>query len=685
MTFLHMRGDYMRKITLLLLTIILFITMAACSEDDKVTPNETFETYVEHWHEQDFQKMYHMLSENSLSTYETEDFIDRYQKIYEDLDITDLNITYTALSDEKLKQAFEDGEANLPFTVEMESLAGPITFDYEVTLTEHNEEDDEAYNWFIEWNPGFIFPEIKDGGKISIETTTPVRGEILDRNDMPLALNDLVYEIGIVPENLGDQSENTKKKIAQLLNMSVDSIDTKLNENWVKPDLFVPIKTVPKTKEDILNQLLELDGVTRREVTGRVYPSAEAAAHLVGYIGQITAEELEDKDPGVYGPNDMIGKRGLEQIFEEQLKGDKGVKITIANEGEEDVILAETPMKNGEDISLTIDANIQDKVFDSYEDQAGTATVLDPKTGETLALVSSPSFDPNEFLYGISQSQWDQLSDDPQTPLLNRFSATYAPGSVIKPITAAIGLENGAITPDEGLEIKGLTWSNGKGWGDYQVKRVSESSKPVDLSDALIRSDNIYFSMKAVDMGASKLISGLEKFGLGEKLPFKYPITNSTISSSGKLSGEVEVANTSYGQAEVELSALHLATTYTTFLNEGNMLKPTLLLNEETGQIWHEELLTPDQALLMQDILRDVVTKGTAKVANLEELAISGKTGTAELKHSKDSKGNENGWFIGYTTDKQDLLIAMMVEKTDEIGSSSWATKKVSDILLSIQ
>src|SRR5699024_5803040 len=113
---------------------------------------------------------------------------------------------------------------------------------------------------------------------------------------------------------------------------------------------------------------------------------------------------------------------------------------------------------------------------------------------------------PNDFLYGISQSKWDQLNNDPQTPLLNRFTATYAPGSVIKPVTAAIGLQNGAIIPDEGVEIKGLTWSNGKGWGDYEVRRVSETNKPVDLLDALIRSDNIYFSMKAIDMGGQAFI-----------------------------------------------------------------------------------------------------------------------------------------------------------------------------------
>lgn len=673
----------MRKKILLLCTVILFIFMVACSKDERVTPNERFDTYVKQWNDQDFEKMYNMLTKESLTTYPAEDFIDRYQKIYEDLNITNLQITHEALTTEKLEQAMEEGKAMIPFSVSMESLAGPITFDYEATLLQHGEE--EEYNWFIEWDPGFIFPEIKDGGAISFQTTTPLRGEILDRNSMPLAINDFVYEVGIVPGKLGDNANQTKEKIGQLLNMSVDAIDTKLNANWVKDDLFVPLKKMPKTNTDILNQLSKLDGMMEQEVTGRVYPSAEATAHLIGYIGQITAEELEDKDPDIYNANDMIGKRGLEQLFEERLKGENGVKITISNEDQEDILLAEKPVKNGENIHLTIDANIQDKVFQAYDDEAGTAAAIDPKTGETLALVSSPSFDPNELLYGISQSRWDKLNDDPQMPLINRFAATYAPGSVIKPITAAIGLENGSIDPNEGIDIKGPTWSNGKGWGDYKVRRVSESSKPVDLADAMIRSDNIYFAMKAVDMGGAKLISGLEQFGVGEKIPFEYPILNSTISTSGKLEGEVTVANTSYGQAEIELSSLHLAAAYTTFLNEGNMLKPTLLMSEETRKFWHEKLITPEHAVLIQGLLRDVVTKGTGKAANHDELAISGKTGTVELKLSIDSKGHENGWFIGYPTDKQDILIAMMVEHAEDIGTSAWATEKVTNILLELK
>lgn len=669
----HMR----RKIFLLLSTILLFV-IAACS-DDEVTPSERFDTYVDQWIDHDFKKMYDMLATETVEDYPAEEFIDRYKKIYEDLGITDLQIMYEELSKEKLNNAMDEGVATIPIAVEMESIAGPIDFDYEATLIQEGEEDEK--NWFLKWDPGFIFPELKDGGEISITSETAKRGEILDRNDMPLAINDIVYEIGIVPGKLSSNEEADIQLIAKLLNMSIEKIETELSADWVEPDRYVPLKKITKSEEDILAQLQQIEAIDRREVTGRIYPLNEAASHLVGYIGQITAEELENAEPGVYQANDVIGKRGLEQLHEEKLKGENGIKIIVIND-EEDMVIAEKPVIDGENVSVTIDVNIQEKIYESYDGGAGTTAAINPKSGEALALVSSPGFNPNDFLYGISQNEREKLENDPQTPLINRFSATFAPGSAIKPITAAIGLENGSITPGEGVDIKGKTWDNGKGWGDYQVRRVSETSKPVDIADALIRSDNIFFAMKAVEMGDKSLVEGLERFGFEEKLPFPYPFTTSTISSSGTLSGEVEAANTSYGQAEIEVSSLHLAIAYTPFINNGNIIKPTLLSSEETGEIWKEQVMKEEHALLIQDILRDVVHKGTAKIANKDDLAISGKTGTAELKLSADSDGQENAWFVGYPADDQDILIAMMMEDTKDIGASSFVAEKVADLLI---
>ncbi|WP_164668066.1 penicillin-binding transpeptidase domain-containing protein [Virgibacillus doumboii] len=673
----------MKKI-IALLPILLLLLITACS-DDEITPQERFDKYVKHWSNQEFSKMYDMSTSGSTEKYPSEKYVDRYKNIYGDLNIENLEISYEKLSEEEMDKAMEKGTAQFPFTVKMDSIAGPITFDYEATLIKEGEE--EKANWFVKWDPGFIFPAIKDGGKIGLETVEPKRGEILDRNKMPLALNDIVYEIGVVPGKMGPNPEQTKQQIADLLGMSVESINSSLNADWVEPDLFVPLKKVPKTAEEKLNQLWKLSPIQGREVTGRVYPYGKAAAHLVGYVSQVTAEDLEHLDSSKYDANDVVGQRGLEQLYEEKLKGEEGVKITVSKEGEEATVLAEKPVKNGENIMTTIDAELQKKIYQSYDGEAGTTAAINPKTGETLALVSSPAFDPNDFVFGISQSKYNELQNDPQKPTLNRFASTYAPGSVIKPVSAAIGLSNGTIKPGEGVKIDGLTWSNGEGWGNYEVRRVSESNKPVDVTNALVRSDNIYFAMKAVEMGSEKYVNGLKQFGFGKELPFDYPIANSTVSSSGKINDEVLLADTSYGQGEMELSALHMALTYTPFLNDGNLIKPTLLADAEKGQVWQEQLLTSEQATVIREALRKVVAapNGTAKGAQNADFPISGKTGTAELKKSGEESGAENGWFVGYPSNDQDILIAMMIEHTEDKGGSAYTVEKVTELLKEIK
>ncbi|GGK02923.1 penicillin-binding protein 3 [Lentibacillus kapialis] len=678
----------MKKIAILF-SFILLLIIVGCSNNEP-TPQERFDQYADHWNNQKFSEMYKMITSKSEETYPTEKFVDRYKTIYGDLNISDLEVSYKKLSEDQMETAMDKGTAQFPFTVKMESIAGPISFDYEATLIrETSGEDDESEeNWFVKWDPGFIFPEIKDGAEIRLETTEPKRGEILDRNRMPLALNDMVNEVGIVPEKLGDDPEQAKQKIADLLGISIETINNSLNQDWVKPNLNVPIKKLPPSAEDTVSQLLEINGVSIREVTGRVYPLGKAASHLTGYISQVTAEDMEELDSDKYDANDMVGQRGLESLFEKKLKGEKGAKITAIDENDGETVIAEKEAQNGDNIVTTINVDIQEAMYNAYDGDTGTGAAINPKTGETLALVSSPGFAPDKFLYGISQSDYKELKNDPKKPTLNRFSATFAPGSAIKPITAAIGLNNGSIVPGEGIEINGLTWSNGEDWGDYEVRRVSESNAPVDVTDALIRSDNIYFAKKGVEMGSEKLVKGLEQFGFGEDLPFDYPITAPSVSSSGSISDEVLLANTSYGQGEIETSALHLALTYTPFLNDGDMLKPTMLADAEQGEVWKESLITSDQAKLIREALQKVVAseKGTATAAKSADFPISGKTGTAELKLTADAEnGKENGWFVGYPSDDQDILIAMMVENTQDKGGSSHTVEKVTDILKEVK
>lgn len=665
--------------------LLAFLLPSGCSNDEEVIlPDQRFEEYVELWQEQNFTDMYDMLSEETRETYSREDFVDRYEKIYQDLEIEDLSISYTLPDIPEDTDENEEIPTTFPITVQQQSIVGEIKFDDEITLVEQIEEvekGEERSDWKIVWHPGLIFPELSDNGTISCTTIPTTRGEIFDRNGNGLAINDTVYEIGVDPARFTDNRKSEIKEIAKLLDISVEKIESLLNQDWVTDGVFVPLKTIPNNDEELISDLVAIPPVISNAKTGRSYPYNESLAHLIGYIGTITEEEISEAEEGTYTTNDLIGKRGIEQLFEERLRGEDGIRIVVENENSK-IGIAEKPPIPGEDIQLTIDAELQQMIYDQYDGDAGTAAAIDPKTGETLALVSSPAFDPHDFAYGISQTKYDELTEDPDQPILNRFASTYSPGSAFKPLTAMIGLNTGVINQNDAVEIKGLTWSK-ENWGNYRVKRVSESTGPVDLSNALIRSDNIYFAQKAVEIGGKDFVAGLESFGFGEDgLSFTYPIYSSHISNSEKIDKETLLADSGYGQGEILISALHLATAYTPILNDGMMIQPILDVEEEQAQAYAEDLISPEDAEYLREALRKVVSasNGTARRANIDEVELSGKTGTAELKLSLDDEnGTENGWFVSYP-DSHDIILAMMVESVQSRGGSSYVVKKATNI-----
>ncbi|MFB1049926.1 penicillin-binding transpeptidase domain-containing protein [Paraliobacillus sp. JSM ZJ581] len=659
----------MKRFLLLGGLFLLLTGLIACSNEEDTAENR-LQTYIDNWEEEKFTEMYSMIG--NQEDYPPENFVDRYKKIYNDIEVTDLTINY-----QLPKSAEEKTPSTFPLEVSMHTIAGEVNFETEISLTE--KVVDEETNWYIDWHPGFIFPALKNGADVVIQTTTPERGEIYDRNKNGLAINDTIYSIGVQPRLFKDKDEEIKQ-IANLLDISVEAINKALSANWVGEDTFVPLKNMPTTiDEQYKEELFSISAVVKKDKTGRTYPYRESAAHLVGYIGQITAEELKEQETGTYTKNDQIGKRGLEQLFESRLKGETGVTIVAKSDDDRSTVIAEKQGQDGEDITITIDANLQDMIYNSYGKDSGTTAAIHPKTGETLALVSAPAFDPNELTYGISQSKWETIQNDEQTPLTNRFASTFSPGSAIKPITGSIGLQNGSITARDGIVINGKTWSKDS-WGDYAVRRVSTSSDPVDITDALIRSDNIYFAKKAIEMGSEAFVSGLKRFGFGQAFPFTYPIENSTVSSSGTIDQEILLADSGYGQGQLQISSLHLATTFTTFLNDGDMIQPTLELDQKDSVVWQEGLLSSEETQVIKDALRQVVaaSNGTAPEANIADVQLSGKTGTAELKTSQsDTKGQENGWFVAYPEDES-MILSMMIEHVEDKGGSHYTVEKVA-------
>jgi penicillin-binding protein 3 len=663
----------MKKFIGLLMVSILFI-LSGCNKEPQ--PEEQFSTYVKLWNDQKFEEMYSYLSTEAKETIKKEDFVERYKKIYNDLGIKNLKVTYEKPEEEKERDK-KVTEVSLPFTVSMDSIAGEIAFEHDASLT--REEREDSTNWYLNWDTTYIFPELKEGDKVGINTVTPARGDILDRNGLELATTGTALEMGIVPKDIEGKEAEVIEQLANVLGMTKESIEKALNASWVQPDYFVPIKTISESDTELRAKLGEIPGVQRKTVEARVYPFGEAAAHLIGYVGAITAEELEEQDPGTYSANDLIGKRGLEQVLEKRLKGEQGVQILIQKEDGTETVLAEKSVENGENIKLTIEGAVQKDLYVQLKGEAGTGVAIHPTTGETLALVSSPSFDPNKFSLGATAAEWAALEDDSKQPLLNRFKANFTPGSVIKPVTAAIALQAGTTDWQKTIQVSGKKWQKDSSWGSYFVTRVTDPGAPVAMDDALLYSDNIYFAQTALDLGSEKFEQGLKNFGFEEETDYLFPLETSTF---GKMESDILVADSGYGQGQLEMNVLHLASTYTMLVNNGNMIKPTLLLDDKDNQVWKSSLLSEEHITKLNQALTQVIEnpRGTANAAKMEGTSLAGKTGTAEFKEKQNEAGRENGWFVAYNTNNPSLLVAMMIEHVEGRGGSKVVVEKVKRV-----
>ncbi|MBM7585752.1 penicillin-binding protein [Bacillus pakistanensis] len=651
----------MKKVWFLLASMIVILALSACQE--KPQPDDRLQAYTDLWNKQKFEKMYDSyLTSSTTDTFKKEDFVKRYKDLYKDLEVDNLKVTYKKPQED---QDFKDKEeVKLPITIEMKTLAGEINYEKEVTLTKEKRDDKE--DWYIQWDTTFILPNLEEGDKVRIGSIPAKRGEIFDRNGEPLAVNGQAYEIGVVPQ---DFNEKDLDKLSKLLETTPEYIQEQMGQSWVKPSHLVPLKKYPLTQKEKVEEIVKIGGVLSPKTEAREYPYAEATAHLIGHLGNMTAEKYEKlKDKG-YSKEDRVGIRGLEQLFEEKLRGQSGKSIYIEKEDGETETITEIPVKDGENMTLTIDAEMQKTLYQQMKTEAGTATAIHPKTGEVLSLLSTPSYDPNEFVLGISSSRYKALEENPKKPLLNRFSLAYSPGSTMKGITSTVALNNG-LDPNKTFSIPDKQWQKDSSWGDYKVTRVFTNDSSVDLESALKFSDNIYFAQIGLETGDKNFVEGLKKFGFGEEIPFTYPITASQVSNNGKISSEIQLADSAFGQGEILMSVLHLANSYCGIINDGTMMKPILLDSEKSAE-WKTELLSKEHAELLKTNFRKVVTEGIAGKAAVKGKAIAGKTGTAEIKSEQGTTGTENGSFVSYDQNNPNMVLAILLEDVAERGGST--------------
>ena len=635
-----------------------------------------------------YEDMYDLLDSSSQEAVSQEDFVTRNQNIYEGIEVSDIQLD---ISGE------QDRGQPLSYSVVMNTVAGEISYD---NTTAFEREDGE---WKIVWTDALIFPSLGESDRVSVTTLEAERGSIYDRNQNLLAGQGTVESVGLVPGKMDVQPQEEIQTIAQILGLTEDSISSSLDASWVQTDSFVPLKDMTQdqldqpytdadgneTGQTVQEALLACPGVMISESESRVYPYGEATAHLLGYVQQINAEELEEMADQGYDSQSIIGKSGLESLYEDRLRAKDGHKISILDsEGNEKEALAMEPAQDGEDITLTIDINWQTQVYQTYQEDESCSVVMNPKTGEVLALVSTPSYDSMAFVLGLSQEQWDALNSDAAQPLYNRVRETWVPGSSFKPVIGAIGLSTGTLTADEDLGASGLSWQKDSSWGDYYVTTLHEYSGAANLRNALVYSDNIYFAKTALQIGADTLVQQLEKLGFNQEIPFDIPMTSSQYSNTEGIDTEIQLADSGYGQGQILVNPLHLACIYSAFFNEGDMIAPYLEYEEgKTPSYWIEDAFTPEAAQTIYEDLQEVVSDagGTGhNAASVSGVTLGGKTGTAEIKDSQeDTEGTELGWFAVYNTgasDEDTVLMLNMVEDVKGRGGSGYVVDKDVEI-----
>ena len=668
----------MKKIIIIISVIVCLSILAVGGfliySSNTTKPENILNEYISKINEAKYNEMYEMISDRSKGQITEEDFVKRNKNIYEGIDMSNLKIDIKKIEKESSKKYA------ITYITSMNVSGQNISFENRSNIIK---EDNKLK---IDWSSNMIFPNLNVTDKVKVSTSKAIRGKILDRNGKELATNGKISSVGIVPGKLGENKTESINKIAELLNLSSETIENKLKASWVKDESFVPINNVSMDENDLKEKLLQIKGVMISSTNGRIYPLGEAAAHLTGYIQSITKEELE-KNPE-YSSTSLIGKTGLEKRYEKELKGKDGIEIYIADsEGNKKDTIIKKEKVDGENIKITIDSIIQNNLYKELKNDEGLFVVMNHKTGEIIALVSTPSYNVNKMALGVSSEEWKELQENEKTPLIARYTQKYCPGSTFKPITGAIGLSTNSLKNTDTFSYSGKSWQKDKSWGDYNITTLTAYSGEKNLKNALIHSDNIYFAQATLQIGKDNFIDGLKKLKFGEDIDFELNLSKSQFSNSDTIKSETLLADSGYGQGQILVNPIHMASIYSSFANNGNMVKPYLKYkeNKETEYL-AKDVFTKDAVQEIKNDLIQVVEnpEGTAKDMKINGITIAGKTGTAELKVSKDSEGDTIGWFDCFTVNDSNMpyVIVGMVEKANKNGGSHYVIPMIRRLFI---
>lgn len=539
--------------------------------------------------------------------------------------------------------------------------------------------------WYLQTLEGGRLQEMSDKNRIRIRPVAAPRGILFDRNGLPLVDNRPAFTLSLIPREI-DDPDTVLARVSVLLKIPPSELHDALDK--VAPDSIRPQRVRRGlTLEDVTKleeRRLELPGVVVEVEPQRVYPTSTFAAHLLGYVREVSDEQMKQ---GRYRRGDMIGQSGLERLLDEHLRGrDGGERIEVDALGRQMQVMRREEPYPGAQVVTTIDRRIQEAAERAMVGRAGAVVVMDPRNGDVLAMTSSPAFSLDQFTGNLDREQWLRLVRDPMTPLMNRALASqYAPGSVFKVVVAAAGLQEGSLTPMDRAYCNGEFHMGGWTFKDWKTGGHGH----VNLRSALIHSCNIFFYQSGLRVGPEAITRYARAFGLGaptgaELGGEKAGLVPTVLPARGRRGRGWQAGDTvniSIGQGRLLVTPLQVARMMSVVANGGILWKPRLVERVERvdGSIAYASQskatghvdLSPAVWNFLRHALAGVVNEGgTGSAARLPGIVVAGKTGTAQsVANSDAAKGQDHAWFASFApADDPQVVVVVLVERGGKGG-----------------
>ncbi|MEG2542911.1 MAG: penicillin-binding transpeptidase domain-containing protein [Christensenellaceae bacterium] len=603
-----------------------------------------------------------------------EDFVARYENIYDALEVTDITLVSRNV-EQKTKT-----EYSLTYTLQLKSgLLGDVSYNYQADIVSGPQ------GYTILYTPSLILPMLEEGDRVRAASQSGARGEIFSIDGNLLAKNDFAQSIYIDLEKKPD-IEQVKALLVGSFHLDAEKIQKKY-DNAIEKEFPVEVLAVyPKgtLTEEQKAQILAVNGLgvdDERLSPIRYYPLKDDAAHVIGYVGSPSDEQIEQyKDAGIT-ENSIVGKSGIELAYEETMRGNDGKAVYIEDEkGNIKQALYQDQKTDGSDVTLTIDSRTQCDAYTLLSanltaGQSGAVVVMDAKTGDVEAMVSYPSYDNNLFNFPMDKQIWDFYnSKENGSPLYARTTqSVFTPGSTFKPFSSVPSIESGLLTESSipPITITDNKWIPSSDEWNWVYPAIQRYKEPVggdyNYEIALKSSDNIFFAYYAMKLGIEPFMAYMQKIGIGEAPTFELPLTKSNLLNEGTQMNIKLLADMGFGMGEIMISPLQMASMYTAFENDGDMLNPTIVKKvsktvDDTETVEYQNAPTVFKADTMQSATIDMAKRamkrtmedGTGYGAMLGKKNVYGKTGSAVIGGPDNREVN---WIIGVDGDTSKVYV----------------------------